>query len=76
MDCRHWCDKEAWLNLAAPARISQYEMTSILRALAQPPNFPPPNPVISETQNHWRRVTHETPHGSNTYTNAVACALF
>ncbi len=52
-------------------------MTSILPALAQPPNFPPPpNPVIIETLNHWRRVTHETPQGSNTYTNAVACALF
>lgn len=59
------------------ARISQYDMTSILRAWAQPSNFPPPpNPVIIETLNHWRRVTHETPHGSNTYTNAVACALF
>lgn len=44
--------------------------------LSLPTSHRPPNPVIIENQNHWRRVTHETPHGSNTYTNAVACALF
>lgn len=44
--------------------------------LSLPTSRRPPNPVIIEALNHWRRVTHETPHGSNTYTNAVACALF